>query len=85
MRPSSRYSKSRPGDVAAQLLQALAVMCGDPHDGVQAEAVDVGAQGLARRVLTRHCASQGEHLLPCTGAEGDAVSRVRTQTVRWIV
>ena len=66
--------QSRPGDVAAQLLQALAVVCVDPHRGVQAEAVDVGAQGLARRGLARHCASQGEHLMPCTGAEGDSVS-----------
>jgi len=31
-----------------------------PHRRVQAEAVDVGAQRLARRGLARHCASQGE-------------------------
>jgi hypothetical protein len=35
----------RPGDVAAQLFQPLAVVSFDPHRGVQAEPVDVGAQG----------------------------------------
>ena len=45
--------KRRPGDVAAQLLQPLAVMGFDPHRGVQAESVDVGAQRLAGRVLAR--------------------------------
>ena len=38
--------KRRPGDVAAQLLQPPAVMRLDPRRGVQAEAVDVGAQQL---------------------------------------
>jgi len=32
----------RPGDVAKQLLQALAIVCFNPHSSVQAEAVDVG-------------------------------------------
>jgi hypothetical protein len=41
---------------------------------VQAEPVDVGAQGLARPILARHRASQRQHLLPGTGTEGDAVS-----------
>ena len=50
----------RPGDGAAQLFQPLAVMGLDSHRGVQAEAVDVGAQGLARRSLARHCTSQGQ-------------------------
>ena len=59
---------------AEQLLQPLAVVCFDPHRGVQAEAVAVGAQGLARRVLAWHCASQGMNLLPGARAEGDAVS-----------
>jgi hypothetical protein len=63
----------RPGDVAAQLFQPLAVMCADPHRGVQAEPVDVGAQGLARCGLARHRAPQGQHLLPGAGPEGDAV------------
>jgi hypothetical protein len=49
-------------------------MCLDPHRGVQAEAVDVGAQGLACRVLAWHCASQGQHLLP------GALSRWRCDT-----
>jgi hypothetical protein len=30
----------RPGDVAAQLFQPLAVVCFDPHCGMQAETVD---------------------------------------------
>jgi hypothetical protein len=63
----------RPHDVAAQLLQPLAVMGFDPHRRVQTEPVDVGAQGLARRGLPRHRATQRQHLLPGTGPEGDAV------------
>jgi hypothetical protein len=39
-----------------------------------AVAVDVSAQGLARRFLTWHCASQGQNLLPGARSEGDAVS-----------
>jgi len=35
----------RPGDVAGQLLQPLAVVCFDLHGGMQAETVDVGAPG----------------------------------------
>ena len=65
--------KRRAGDVAAQLLQPLAVMGFDPHRGVQAESVDVGAQRLAGRVLARHRASQGQHLLPGARPEGDSV------------
>jgi hypothetical protein len=69
----------RPGDGAAQLFQPLAVMGLDSHRGVQAEAVDVGAQGLARRSLARHCTSRGEgqHLLPGAGPEGDAIRHSR--------
>jgi hypothetical protein len=67
----------RPGDGAAQLFQPLAVMGLDSHRGVQAEAVDVGAQGLARRSLARHCTSQGQHLLPGAGPEGDAIRHSR--------
>ena len=59
----------RPGDGAAQLFQPLAVMGLDSHRGVQAEAVDVSAQGLARRGLARHCAPQGRHLLAGAGPE----------------
>jgi len=44
--------KRRRGDVAAQLLQPLGVVCFDSHCGVQTEAVDFGAQGLSRRGLT---------------------------------
>jgi hypothetical protein len=48
----------RPRDVAAQLLQPLAVVRLDPHRGVQAETVDVGAQRLARGGLARHRAAE---------------------------
>jgi hypothetical protein len=67
----------RPGDGAAQLFQPLAVVRLDPHGSVQAESVDVGAQGLARRSLARHCTSQGQHLLPGAGPEGDAIRHSR--------
>ena len=40
--------QSRPGDLAAQLFQALAVVRFHSHGRVQGEAVEVGAQGLAR-------------------------------------
>ena len=40
--------KRRPGDVAAKLLQPVALMSLDPHRGLQAQSVDVGAQRLAR-------------------------------------
>ena len=67
----------RPRDVAAQLLQPLAVVGFHPHRGMQAEPVDVGAQRLARRGLARHRAPEGQHLLPGAGAEGDAVRHGR--------
>lgn len=38
--------QSRPGDVAAQLFQPLAVVRFDPHRRVQTEPVFVGTQGL---------------------------------------
>jgi hypothetical protein len=41
---------------------------------VQAETVDVGAQGLARCALARHRTPEHQHLLTCAGSEGDAVS-----------
>ena len=63
----------RPRDVAAQLLQPLAVVGLHPHRRVQAEPVDVGAQRLARPVLARHRAPERQHLLPGAGAEGDAI------------
>jgi hypothetical protein len=49
----------------------------DPHLGVQAESVDVGAQGTTRRGLARHRTLQGEHLLPGALAEGDAIGGSR--------
>ena len=64
----------RPGDVAAQLFQPLAVVRFDPDCGVQTEPVDVGTQRLARFGLARHRPSQGQHLLPGAGTKCDAVS-----------
>ncbi len=60
----------RPGDVAAQLLQPLAVACFDPYRGAQAETVDLGAHGLTRCCMARHSAAERQHLLPSAGAEG---------------
>jgi hypothetical protein len=37
---------------------------------VQAETVDVGAQGLARCALARHRTPDGQHLLASAGPEG---------------
>ncbi len=55
--PGAASGRARParraGDVAAQLLQPLAVVCFDPHRGMQAETIDVGAQGLVRCALAR--------------------------------
>jgi hypothetical protein len=45
--------KRRPGDVAAQLLQQLAVVCCYSHASVQTESADVGTQRLARCGLAR--------------------------------
>jgi len=61
------------GDVAAQLLQPLAVVGLHPHRGMQAEPVDVGAQRLAGPVLSRHRASERQHLLSSTRPEGYAI------------
>lgn len=48
--------------------------CLDPHRGVQAEVVDVGAQGSVRCALARRRAPERRHLLPSAGAEDVAVS-----------
>ena len=55
------------------------------HGGVQTEPVHVCAQILFEARLSRHCALQRQHLLAGARAEGNAVSRVRTQTVQWTV
>jgi len=62
--PEVKRCKRLDESVAAKLFQPLAVMVFDPHRGVQAEPVDVGAQGLARRALARHRATHSQHLLP---------------------
>jgi len=55
------------------------------NGGVQAEAVDVGAQRLLEVRVHGHRALHHQHLLACARAEGDAISRARTQTVQWTV
>jgi len=64
----------RAGDVAAQLLQRLAILCTAAHSGVQAETVDVGAQRLLEVRIPGHRALQRQHPLPGAWAEGDAVT-----------
>jgi hypothetical protein len=67
----------RPSDVAAQLLEPLAVVCLHTHRGVQADAVDVGAQGLPRCGLARHRAPESQHLVASARTKGDAVRHRR--------
>jgi hypothetical protein len=57
----------RPGDVAAQLLQPLALVRFDPHGRVQAETVDVGTQKLARQTKARHRARSVKTFCPARG------------------
>jgi hypothetical protein len=59
--------------MAAQLFQPLAVVGFDPHRGVQAESVDVGAQGLVHSGLAWHRATQSQNLLPGAWPEGDGL------------
>ena len=60
-------------DVAAQLLQRLAVVGAAAHRSVQAETLHVGTQLWSERGITGHGALHREHLLPGTRAEGNAV------------
>jgi hypothetical protein len=48
----------------AQLFQPLAVVRFDPHGGVQAESVNVCAQGLTQCGLAWRRTPQDQHLLP---------------------
>jgi len=50
-------------DVAAQLLQRLAVVGTAAHGGMQAEALDVGAQSLLEVRVPGHGTLQRQHLL----------------------
>ncbi len=77
--------QGRPRDVAAKLLQPLALVGAAAHGGVQAEPLLVGAQRLGERGIARHRALHREHLLPGAWAEGDSIRRARTQTVQWTV
>ena len=62
----------RARDVAAQLLECLAVITSAAH-GVQAESLLVGAQRLRARSVSRHSSLHREHLLPGARAKGNAV------------
>ena len=61
-------------DVAAQLLECLAVIGSAAHGGVQTETLLVGTQLWSERGITGHGALHREHLLAGAWAKGDAVS-----------
>ena len=65
------------GDVAAQLLQRLAVFSPATHGSVKTEAVEVDAQPLLDVLFAGQSALQCQHLLPGARSEGDAVSLPR--------
>ncbi len=67
----------RAGDVAAQLLERLALVGAAAHSRVQAEPVDVGAEVLLEVRLPRHDTLDRQHLLAGAWSEGDAVSTRR--------
>jgi len=75
----------RARDGAAQLFQPPALVGIAAHARVQAEALMVGAERLGEDGVSRHRTLHRENLLAGAWAEGDAVSRARTQTVRWTV
>jgi len=66
--------QGRAGDVAAQLLQSLAVFGAAAHGHMQAETLHVSAQRLVEVCLPGQCALQREHLLPGPRAKGITVS-----------
>lgn len=67
-------SQRRTGDVAAQLLDRLAVVGTTSHGSVQAEPVDVSAQVLLETRLPGHDTLHRQRLLAGVWSEGDAVS-----------
>jgi hypothetical protein len=66
-----RQRRSRDG--SAEPLQPLVIVCFDPHRGVKAEPIDVGALPLAGCGLARHCPAQGQRPASGARAEGDAI------------
>jgi len=64
-------------DVAAQLLQPLALVGIAAHRRVQAETLHVSTQRLGESGVARHRGWHRETLLSGTRAEGDAVSASR--------
>ena len=71
--------QSRARDVAAQLLQRLAVVGAAAHRGVQAETVDVGKQRLLEVRIPGHAlqALHRQHLFSPSWPQGDATSTRR--------
>ena len=69
--------QSWAGDVAAQLLQRLAVIRPAAHCGVQAETLHVGAQRLIEVRIPGHDALHRQHLLPGSWAKSDAIGTRR--------
>jgi len=69
--------QGRTRDVAAQLLQRLAVVGAAAHGGVEAEDLDVGAQSLLEVPVPGHGTLHRQHLLAGARAKGDAVSARR--------
>jgi len=67
-------NQCRARGVAAQLLQRQAVVGAAAHGGVEAEALDVGAQSLLEVRVPGLGTLHRQHLLPGAWAEGDAVS-----------
>jgi len=57
----------------ARLLQRLAIIGAAAHGGMQAEALDVGAQRLLEVGVPGHVTLQRQHLLAGAWAKGDAV------------
>ena len=63
----------RARDVAAKLLQPLALVGSAAHSRVRTETLPVGTQRLSESGVARHGALQREHLLSGARAEVDAV------------
>ena len=61
----------RAGDVAAKLLQPLALVGAAAYRGVQAEALHIGTQRLGEGGVAGHGALRREDLLPGARVKGD--------------
>ena len=63
----------RARDVAAQLLECMAVIGSATHRRVQAETLHVGTQRLREHGVSRHGSLHREHLPPGARAKCDAM------------